>query len=79
MRFFIFFTCWLFLGFSCSASKKVVKDETGVYRLIRRESKDASGVIDIELWSKDGVPTNKYVYMKRTLYNGDKIFVRVEP
>jgi hypothetical protein len=68
----------LFILIGCH-NPHVTVDKTGTYRLLRAESKDASGIIDIELWSKDGVSTNKYVYMKRTLYGGDIVFVRIEP
>lgn len=57
----------------------VTQDQTGTYRLIRPESRDAQGLISIEIWAKDGVPTNRFVYARRIMADGGSVFTRMLP
>ena len=54
----------------CS-NQDVVKTSEGTFRKIReRSALNKYGAFDIELWAKDGVPTNKYVFRR----SGDTFF-----
>ena len=58
----------------------VITDSTGTYRQIRPEGPpNEYGARDMELWSKDGVSTNQYIYAKRVFSNGDIMFTRMQP
>lgn len=56
-------------------------NKDGVYRLIRPEGphNKETGEYSIALWSKDGVDTNKFVYMRSVLSNGESHYTRVSP
>jgi hypothetical protein len=60
-------------------SPEVVTDSTGTYRLIRPETQGPQGTINIALWSKDGVSTNKLIYMRRQLGEGHTVFTGIQP
>lgn len=65
--------CMLLLT-GCAANVPTIVMPDGVYRMIRPKSG-----ANIELWSKDGVSTNDYVYMPRFWANGDPAFTRILP
>lgn len=60
--------------------QKTMTIGTNVYRLFRPEGEpNEYGARFIELWSKDGVPTNEFVYMRTVFANGDSHFTRIQP
>lgn len=57
-----------------------VTNSDGIYRLIRPEGKpNALGAKDVEIWAKDGVSTNDFVYLKSVWSDGSFKFTRVLP
>lgn len=57
----------------------IVVNASGRYRLIRPESiPDATGLRDIELWSKDGVDTNQYIFRRHIFSDGSYQFIRMD-
>jgi hypothetical protein len=55
-------------------------DGLAYYRLIRPQGKvGPDGSFGAELWSKDGVPTNDYVYLRTVMAGGRDHFTRVSP
>jgi hypothetical protein len=50
------------------------------YRLVRPQGKvGPDGSFEAEIWSKDGVPTNEYVYLRTVMAGGRDHFTRVSP
>ncbi len=69
----------LFLLCACSPEPITMTTAQGTFILIRPEGPIVNGVRDIELWQKEGVSTNQYVYMRSVFADGSSHFTRLLP